>query len=327
MREFYKATRQGLRLTQHYGQQVNYLGIGKHLTVYNATPPVWLRVKGEMRRVSVGRVEHPDDWAHSRIMFFERQTATEYHLIDGAPVFYGEDPAVTTVGDQIILFSVNVSATVMSAMGGSRFLSKTEIRRANDVMQLWECWRSIPGKDTRITPIDNGTRIAVMIRPQGKEAGLGKMAYIELESLDDLCENTLRGARIIEVSKADDTWVGPNELHNLGKKNQIGILAHGGFLDDSSTPKIATYFIFFAWLDRKNLKIVDIEPLALREDFPVSDAKIHVLCPVLRNVAFGTGLVIPSEPSREYAELYAGIGDLTQAFVPIHNPKITGLYD
>lgn len=318
MRELYTAVRQGLRLTQHYGQQVHYLGIGKHLSVYNATPPVWLRVNGEMRRVSVGRVEHPGDWAHSRAMFFERKTATEYYLIDGAPVFYGEDPAVTTIGDEIVLTSVHVAAVRKGT-----YLLKTDIRRAGDVMQLWECWRSIPGKDNRITAVDNGTRISVMVRPQGGEAGRGKMAYIELDSLDELCEEILRGANIIEIPNADDTWVGSSELHNLARKNQIGILAHGAFENDASVPKGKTYFIFFAWLDRKNLKIVDIEPLALREDFPVSDAKIPALC----NVAFGTGLMISSELSREYAELYAGIGDLTQAFVPIKNPKIIGLYD
>lgn len=320
MRERYKAVRQGLRLTQCYGHQVHYRGIGKHLSVYNATPPVWLRVKGEMCSVSAGRVEHPDDWAHSRIMFFERKTATEYYLIDGAPVFYGEDPAITTVGDEIVLFSVNVSAVVKN----DRYLLKTEIRRADDVMRLWECWRSILGKDNRITPVDNGMRIAVMTRPQGGEAGRGKIAYMELDSLDDLREDILRGAKIIEMPNMDgDTWVGSNELHNLYRKNQIGILLHGAFEDHASTPKPKIYFISFAWLDRKNLEIVDVEPLALREDFPVSDAKEPTLC----NVAFGTGLMIPSEPSREYAELYAGIGDMTQAFVRIHNPKIVGLYD
>lgn len=320
MRELYKAAREGLRLTQRYGQQVHYLGIGKHLSVYNATPPVWLNVGGKMRRVSVGRVEHPDDWAHARIMFFERKAPTEYYLIDGAPVFYGEDPAVTTVGDEIVLSSVNVSAIVKNE---HRHSLKTEIRRADDVMRLWECWRSIPGKDNRITPIDNGTRIAVVVRPQGGEAGLGKMAYIELDNLNDLCEDASRAARIIEIPNADDTWVGPNELHNLGKKNQIGILAHGAFENGTSIPQGKTYFIFFVWLDRKSLQIVDIVVLAIREDYPASNAKTPALC----NEAFGTGLMISSEPSREYAELYAGIGDLTQAFVRIHNPKIIGLYD
>ncbi len=318
MRELYEKARQGLRPIQHYGKQVHYLGIGKHLSVYNATPPVWLRVKGKMRCVSIGRVEHLGDWAHSRIMFFERKTATEYCLIDGAPVFYGEDPAITTVGDKIVLLSVNVSA-----VRRNNYLLKTEIRCANDIMRLWECWRSIPGKDNRITSIDNGTRIAVMVRPQGGEAGRGKMAYIELDHLDDLCADTLRAAKIIEMSNADDTWVGPNELHDLSQKNQIGILAHGAFENDTPTLHAKTYFIFFAWLDRKNLKIVDVEPLALREDFPVSNAKTPALC----NVAFGTGLMISSKPSRKYAELYAGIGDSAQAFVPINNPKILYLYE
>lgn len=320
MRELYKAIREGLRLTQYYGQNVHYLGIGKHLSVYNATPPLWLRLKGKMRRVSVGRVEHPDDLSHSRIMFFERKTATEYDLIDGAPIFYGEDPSIATVGDEIVLFSVNVSALVKD----DHYLLKTEIRRADDVMNLWECWQTISGKDNHITPVDDGIRIAVTIRPQGGEAGLGKMGYIELDRLDDLCEDTVRGARMIEMPNvADDTWMGPDELHNLYKKNQIGILLHGAFEDSIRIPHDKTYLECFAWLDRKTLKIVDIEPLAIREDFPVSDAKL----PSLRNVAFGTGLVISSEPSKKYAELYAGIGDLTQAFVRIHNPKIVGLYD
>lgn len=320
MRELYKAAREGLRLTQRYGQQVHYRGIGNHLSVYNGTPPVWVRVKGEMRRVSVGRVEHLDDLAHSRIMFFERKTATEYYLIDAAPIFYGEDPAVTTVGNEIILMSVNVSAIRKDG-----YLLKTEIRRADDIMWLWECWRNIPGKDNRITPVDNGTRIAITTRPQGGEAGRGKMAYIELDTFDDLCENTLRAAEIIEMPNIGNTWVGPNELHNLAKKKQIGILLHIAFENDDSTPKSATYFICFAWLDREKRKIVDIEVLAIREDFPASNAKNNPKMLALYNVAFGTGLVILSG-SRE-CELYAGIGDSIQAFVPIDNLKIIGLYD
>ncbi|MDP3769344.1 MAG: DUF1861 family protein [bacterium] len=320
MRELYKAARQGSRLTQGYGKQVHYLGIGKHLSVYNATPPVWLRVKGEMRRVSIGRVEHPDDWAHSRIMSFERKTPTEYYLIPDAPVFYGEDPAVTTIGNEIVLATVNVSAVRKDS-----HLLKTDIRRADDLMGLWECWRSIPGKDNHMIPIDNDTHIAVTTRPQGGEAGRGKMAYIELDRLDDLCTDTLRAATIIETSNADDdTWEGSNELHDLAKKHQIGMLTHRAFEDNTSTiTNLKTYFILLEWLDRKTLKIVDREVLAIREDFPASGGKTPALC----NVAFGTGLVIPSEPSREYAELYAGIGDSIQAFVQIHNPKIVGLYD
>ena len=146
---------------------------------------------------------------------------------------------------------------------------------------------------------------------------------MELDNLDDLCEDALRVAKVVGIPKADDTWVGPNELHNLCRKNQIGVLAHGAFEDSEFIHNAKTYFIFFAWFDRGDLKIVDVEPLALREDFPITDAKMPMLC----NVAFGTGLAISSEPARKYAELYAGIGDFAQAFVPIDNPKITGLYD
>ena len=319
MRTLYEITRQGPRLIQSYGQHVRYLGIGEHLSVYNATPPLWLKVGGKVCRVSVGRVEHPSDWAHSRIMFFENRTATEYHLIDGAPVFYGEDPAVTTIGDEIVLTSVHVAA-----VRKDDHLLETEIRRGNDVMQLWECRQRIPGKDNRFTPLDHGSRIGVMTRPQNKITDRGKMAYVELDNVDDVCEDSLRTAHIIEFPMANNTWVGGNELHNLEKKGQIGILAHGAFFDDSYAPHGSkTYFIFFAWLDRKTLQIVDLEPLAFREDFPSSDSKTSALC----NVAFGTGLVVPTGLTRECPELYAGIGDLTQAFVPIRNPKIVGLYD
>ena len=298
---------------------MRYFGMGEHLSVYNATPPLWLKVKGRMHQVSVGRVEHPDDWAHSRIMFFERRTATEYDLIADAPVFYGEDPAVTTVGDEIVLTSVHVSAVRKNS-----HLLETDIRRASDVMELWECWQKIPGKDNRITPLDNGSRIAVMTRPQNKKTGRGKIAYIELDSLDDVCEDRLSEAHIIKFPMTDDTWVGANELHHLKRKRQIGILAHGAFENnDAITHTTKTYFIFFAWLDRTTLDIVDLEPLALREDFPPSYPKTTALY----NVAFGTGLVIPTGPAKECPELYAGIGDLTQAFVPISNPKIIGLYD
>lgn len=76
------------------------------------------------------------------------------------------------------------------------------------------------------------------------------------------------------------------------------------------------------WLDRKSLKIVDIEPLAIRENFPKSRAKL----PSLKNVVFGTGLAIPA-PEVGYAEPYGGLCDITQGFVRITNTKITKLYE
>ena len=154
MREIYEAARQGKQLTRRYGQPVHYLGIGTHLRVYNATPPLWLRVNGKMRYVSVGRVEHPDDWAHSRIMFFEMKTATVCHLLPDAPVIHGEDPAVTTVGDKIVLSSVNVS---VSRLGVHLF--ETEFRRADDVMEFWNCWTKIPGKDKNEIKIDEKPKL------------------------------------------------------------------------------------------------------------------------------------------------------------------------
>lgn len=317
MRELYKIGQKTTPMTTMTGGLLKYAGIGKHLSVYNATPPLWLNVGGKMRRVIAGRVEHPKDWAHSRVMFFEECADSVYGLIPEAPIFYGEDPAIAMVNGEIILMTVRVSS-----MKKSMYDIETELRRAKDVLGLWECFSRIPGKDNRITPVDNGERIAVMTRPQGGEAGAGKMAYIELNIIEELTPEKLQEAKIIEIPKSDDTWVGPNQLFNLHLKNQIGILAHGAFETEKSATVSKTYFSFFMWLDRKSLKIVDIEPLAIRANFPKSRAKT----PALKNVVFGMGLVIPV-PEVGYAELYGGLGDIAQGFVRITNPKILKLYE
>ena len=314
MRDLYAAARSHGRLVRGYGHLISFSGI-RDLTAYNATPPLWLRVGGEMRRVVAARVEAFDDLAHSRVMFFEMKSATLYELIEDAPVFYGEDPSIVTINGEIVLLTVNVVAK-----RNNDYAIKTEIRRAGDVLELWKPWRSMPGKDNRLIPVDNGERLVVLTRPEGVVGGLGKMAMLEIESLDALTHKRLREAKIITMPIGDGEWVGPNEGHDIAVSNQVGILGHVALSDGVGKTGSKTYFSVFWWVDRETGKVVDTIPLALRKDFPMlteTDAKLSEL----RNVFYPTGLTF-----QDLVLLHGGLEDVAQGYVPINNPKITNLY-
>ncbi|MDA1334948.1 MAG: DUF1861 family protein [bacterium] len=303
IKKMYDDIRTGNRLSTRYGELINFHGIGD-LTVYNATPPVWLKLFGKTERVIIGRVEHKALWAQSCVRIFKRINDNNYVLIDSInpiaindvpPECSIEDPSVVTIEGEIFLSVVTATKNTI----------ETRYYRGSDLNNL-TFFTSVDGKDSRVCPLDNG-RILWTPRPKGKIGGLGNIAYVELDSIEQLASVSWNDAKIIKGLFSVDTWGGVNELHfNPKKPAHIGAVCHLAFKDELGL----VYFICWIIIDRDSHLIKDVIPLAIREDFPNAGEKRSDL----RRVAFGTGVEFVNNSQ---ARLHAGLSNLCQGWTPV----------
>ncbi len=325
MKDIYGQIRSGHRLTEYYGELIHFHGVPEY-TVYNATPPVRVRIFGKMESIIVGRVEKLDEWSSSHVCFFRRIDEHNYGLmeeicpiIDENPSISFEDPSIVFVSGDIILGVVEATHLSDERYGietlGDKYVIKTRYYRGLDLNDL-EQFAVVEGKDSRICPVENGG-IIWMSRPQGSFGGLGMIGYRELSSIDDLASATWRDVTLIEDLFLDGSWGGVNELHfNPARPSIISAVCHGAFQDDHGK----VYFVFWVAIDRPTRRVVEVIPLALRDDFPSTSAKLQEL----GRVVFPTGIQYPDSG---LPRLYGGLGDAYQGYVPITHPQIVNFYN
>ena len=307
-------------------QIITFHGIEGSYTVYNATPPLWIKVFGQTKRVIVGRVEKTDEWAHSHISFFERLDDSNYNLIDGLhleandiPNSSIEDPSLVTINEEIILSVVIAKCTEIKPSMDTpedAWKIKTQYYRGDDLNKL-TVFAEIDGKDNRICPIDNNN-IIVAMRPQGCVGGLGQIGFIET-TLDEL-ENIEWGkAHLLSDLFHKDEWGGVNELHfNTKNPELIGALCHTSFEYAETNDKV--YFSFWMVYNRKTQKSEKVLPLAIRRDFLETSSKYERL----KNVHFPSGIEFLEN---EAPRLHSGLGDYAQGFITIHKQEVIDFYN
>lgn len=279
---------------------------GANVTIYNITKPI----KRGAKRYLWGRVE-PLQTQESRIMFFE-EVDSVWKLVDEAPVLGLEDPFhIENVQGYHIIGGVHT----FSECRGEICYDTHFYRYRESLLELFdkkgmvvEPFAKGPAgmKDIRLIDLNNG-RIGVFTRPQGNHAGLGKIAYIEIQNLDQL-EESIPKARIIENQFHPDEWGGVNELHLLGD-GKIGVLGHIAHFDDDVRHYYAMAFIF----DPKTHEHSHMEILTTADDFPpVKPKKAE-----LGKVIFSGGL---HRHGNGTADLYVGIGDVKAGKIKIKDP-------
>jgi len=311
------------------GKLLKFLGVGD-LTVYNTTPPLWLPVGGVKKRLIAGRVESRERCTLSQVFFFEEHKPYTYKLLDKSPIFWGEDPAITTVqtkrGEEIVLGVVEPHAYFPSS---EKWALQTALYRGTDLTDL-KRFAEVPGKDNRLVQKKGGS-IAFCNRPQGTIGGLGTIGFKEFESLDQISEEGLRDAILLENMFPEGWWGGANELHNLPETDAIGIIAHAAHerfpwvkepgtdcrFFKSATGWTKSYVTIYTELNR-NMQFTIPEVIATREDFPAHPGKMSVL----NDVTFPGGISFENGVPM----LYCGIGDSCEGVIPISHPAIVAIY-
>lgn len=281
---------------------LEFTGTGER-DVYNISHP--FNIGG--KTVIAGRVEKRNEWAKSNVVFFEKFPSS-WKKIDGAPVLNLEDAFATKLDDETILGGVEVY-TENNRFNSNEIGYRTVFYRGKDLHSL-EKFATGPDKmkDIRLVPLSSG-KIGVCTRPQGGEHGRGQIGSLEIHRVEEINEENILKAKIIEELFAFNQWGGANELHVL-KDGKIGILGHIAYEDENNYKH---YYAMTFVYDPITHQASPIKLLATRKNFPAGHAKM----PQLEDVVFPGGLV---RHENGYATLYAGLSDAQAGCITLPDP-------
>lgn len=282
--------------------------VDKDVTIYNPTKPILHYGK----RYLLGRVERKDSEENSKILFFVEDSGV-WKAVKNSPVFDMQDPfIVKNIQSNIVLGGVRIYDDGSNELGYETVFYKYSehaselIKNENGALVKPFATGPKKMKDIRLIELKNGN-IGVFTRPQGGEAGLGKIAYIEITSLNEL-EKLIPKARIIKNQFHEDEWGGANELHLL-KNGKIGVLGHIAHYEGDIRHYYAMSFVF----DPVDHLASEMEILTTADEFPEVKSKKSELGKVI----FSGGLDRKKDGT---ASLYVGIGDTNAGQIQIPDP-------
>lgn len=281
------------------GRKLNFINVGDK-DVYNITAPFEL----DGCRVIAGRVESRDS-EYSKVMFFNDH-GHAWSPISNAPVFDLQDPFIARINNEIVLGGVEVWAKEDDP---DALLWRTVFFRGEHINDLKPFAKGPVGmKDIRLVELKKG-EIGVFTRPQGAIGGRGKIGFTMIDSLDDLNEEVIEKAPLIDNQFDDDEWGGTNEIHLLNN-GMLGILGHIACFDDVGD----RHYYSMAFMFDPNLKkSTPLKIIAARSNFEEGDYKR----PDLIDVIFSGGLIRRNDG---FAELYCGVSDAEAHMIIIPDP-------
>ncbi|MDP3052008.1 MAG: DUF1861 family protein [bacterium] len=274
------------------GKLLHFVGTGGK-DVYNCAIEV---IDG--KRILAGRTESRPNALDAEVRFYQERADGAYEEISGAPVFAMEDPALERIGEEIIVSGVRPQWDKNSDGEPKLLGMHMSFYRGKHLEDLRLFAEGPNGmKDIRLLELPDG-RIAVFTRPQGGDAGRGKIAFTIIDTLGELTPQRLNEATIISGQFAESEWGGANKLRMLDEKT-IGVLGHIALEDkDNELHYYAMTFTF----DLETRIASPLRIIATRENFPPSEAKK----PCLSDVDFPGGLL---EKGGNRFVLYAGLSD------------------
>ena len=273
--------------------------------VYNITAPFKMNGK----EIIAGRVEKRDS-EHARVMFFEKE-GNSYILINGTSCFELQDPSISIIGNELILSGVEIFDHPFKK---GKLWWKTVFYRGKDIFSLKRFTEGPNGmKDIRL--VDLGEKLGVFARPQspvgalGSDGGRGSIAYIEIDSLNDLNAEKIAKAKIFEKQLLHQQWLGANEIHVLNN-GLMGILGHVAMYDDN---KDRHYYPAAFVFDRQSGTYSTVKIIAERCLFKDGPCKK----PDLKDVVFSGGIIRKADGK---SELFVGTGDTEAQKIEIDDP-------
>lgn len=262
------------------------------------------------KRILAARIESRSNALDAEVRLYRECADDAYEEIPGTPVFAMEDPAIERIGRDIIVSGVRAQWK-KNDNGRHKLLGyHMPFYRGERLEDLRLFAEGPPGmKDIRLLELPDGGGIAVFTRPQRRCAGLGKIAFMIIDTLEDLVPQRLTKATIISGQFAQGEWGGANKLFLLDKKT-IGVLGHIAFKDkDRALHYHAMTFRF----DLETRTASPLRIIATRENFPPSEAKK----PWLNDVVFPGGLL---KESGDRFVLYAGLSDAVNGTTIVVDP-------
>ena len=254
-----------------------------------------------------GRVEKRENEL-SFVRLFEQSGEDQFAAVFPQLTFrHLQDPFVTVVQGEIVLGGVQI---VTHPLDEKRIISWQTLffkGKTPEELKLFAVGPSCM-KDIRLCEMADG-RIAVLTRPQGRKGGLGKIGFTVLDSLKDLCADTILDARLFPNCFLPEEWGGANEIHLL--KN--GLLGVAGHIACRTAEGLHYRSMAFA-LDVAAGTHSPLRIIACRSDISSSPASKR---PDLKDVLFTGGVV---RHGNGLATLYTGVSDCESWRADIPDP-------
>lgn len=284
--------------TKIWAEKILFGGVNDK-DVYNITAPFVDRNEW----VIAGRVEKRDS-EHSQVMFFTQRDGI-WLPRENSRVFELQDPFITRIKGELVFGGVE---TFPHPTRKGKLGWRTRFYRGADIASL-EAFATGPDgmKDIRLVELSNG-QIGVFTRPQGEIGGRGKIGFTILSRLDDLNQQAIDGAELLDQF-VDDEWGGANEIHRL-QNGLLGVLGHIACYDDAGNRH---YYPMVFSFDPNERKASPMKLIAARKHLPPGEAKR----PDLVDVIFSGGLVRQMDGT---AVLYAGVSDVEAYRATIPDP-------
>lgn len=155
----------------------------------------------------------------SEIMFFEQLSKKDFAYA-GVSLPMMQDPCACKIDGELIIGGTRIFAD----SNGQITNWKTTFFRGGSINTLKE-FACAPDKmkDVRIVKANN--TVHVFTRPQGGIAGPGRIGYTACKRLEDINEELISRAALLEGLFAPRCWGGVNEVHVL-KNGKLGIAGH-----------------------------------------------------------------------------------------------------
>ena len=286
------------RKTRHANEET----IAAEITIYNPSP-----VKTKEQTVISARVEPRSSERQSQVMFFEEKDGV-WKLIKDAPILPLQDPFYEPDVDGSQIFG-GVKTHPDKTHPGVLCYETAFYRFQDDIHEIHDPPFAIGPermKDIRLIQIAPG-RIGVFTRPQGGEAGRGKIGYLEIRHLSEL-EEKIPQAQLIEGMFAADEWGGANDLELL-KDGRVGVLGHIAYEKETKKFYYPTAFIF----NPESRLPSDLKILATARDLE----KIEPKNPHQGEILYPGGLQRREDGA---AILYAGYNDVRAVRLELKDP-------
>ena len=260
--------------------------------VYNISVPF----ESEGKTYIAGRVEKRDNELSS-VRLFEKTDEDIFTAVLPEMTFsMMQDPFVTRIGGEIILGGVQV---VTHPLDSSRIISWHTLFFRGKTPAGLRLFAQGPAKmkDIRLCGLADG-RIAVFTRPQGKKGGLGKIGFTVIDTLKDLCADSILEAAVDPSFFPPDEWGGANDVHLL-PDGRLGVLGHWAYKDSGALHYQAMAFVMDPLTGRHTAPVI----IACRDDISASPACKR---PDLHDVLFTGGIL---RRGNGEAVLYTGVSD------------------
>jgi len=221
-----------------------------------------------------------------------------------------QDPFVCTINDELIFGGVEI------VLGHDAINYSTVFFKGKDVHNLKRFAKGPVGmKDIRLILLSQDN-IGVFTRPQGVIGGRGRIGFMNIASIDDLPgleDNDYFAAPLLKGDFHDDEWLGVNAVYIL-KNGLVGVLGHIACCTEDADRRLCkNYYPITFVLDMQANTPIGMKIIAIRDDFPVGEAKDKTL----RNVLFPGGIVRHDDGT---ATMYVGASEAESYEVKLIDP-------